>query len=236
MAGGSRQTSADSTGAWTMTVDLRRGQERVQVRRDRPGDRQARRAARPGRHHRAGQRDRGADADDRPARRGTTFENGAIPVQGTAANATSVTITRDLRRPGRRGAARPSAGPSRRAERSAGPGRRSPSRSGRRHLGHRRQPAPADDRPLDDHGHRLEREDESRRPCRVHVAVAYKGVNLVVKIKGGSAWIKVWVDGKIDETVGRAGRTLPRRPGPDVHRQGPRSRSGPARRGRRSSP
>jgi hypothetical protein len=40
----------------------------------------------------------------------------------------------------------------------------------------------------------------------VHVSVAYKGVNLVVKIKGGSAWIKVWVDGKIDATVGRAGR------------------------------
>jgi hypothetical protein len=40
-----------------------------------------------------------------------------------------------------------------------------------------------------------------------HVAIAYKGVNLVVTIKGGAAWIKVWVDGKIDATVGRAGRT-----------------------------
>jgi hypothetical protein len=29
------------------------------------------------------------------------------------------------------------------------------------------------------------------------VAVAYKGVNLVVEIKGGPAWIKVWVDGKL---------------------------------------
>jgi hypothetical protein len=40
-----------------------------------------------------------------------------------------------------------------------------------------------------------------------HVAVAYQGVNLVVSIRGGSAWIKVWVDGVIDPTVGRAGRT-----------------------------
>jgi hypothetical protein len=31
-----------------------------------------------------------------------------------------------------------------------------------------------------------------------HVTVAYKGVNLVVEIKGGPAWIKVWVDGKLD--------------------------------------
>jgi hypothetical protein len=31
-----------------------------------------------------------------------------------------------------------------------------------------------------------------------HVAVDYKGVNLVVEIKGGPAWLKVWVDGKLD--------------------------------------
>jgi hypothetical protein len=40
-----------------------------------------------------------------------------------------------------------------------------------------------------------------------HVSVAYKGVNLVVTIKGGAAWIKVWVDGDIAPTVGRAGKT-----------------------------
>ncbi len=32
-------------------------------------------------------------------------------------------------------------------------------------------------------------------------------MNLVVAIKGGSAWIKVWVDGQIDPTVGRSGFT-----------------------------
>jgi hypothetical protein len=35
-----------------------------------------------------------------------------------------------------------------------------------------------------------------------------KGVNLVVTIKGGRAWIKVWVDGKIDPGVGAAGQVL----------------------------
>jgi hypothetical protein len=39
-----------------------------------------------------------------------------------------------------------------------------------------------------------------------NVAVAFKGVNLVVNIKGGKAWIKVWVDGKIDEDIGVAGK------------------------------
>jgi cytoskeletal protein RodZ len=41
-----------------------------------------------------------------------------------------------------------------------------------------------------------------------NVSVAFKGVNLVVSIKGGKAWIKVWVDGKIDERVGAAGKVL----------------------------
>jgi cytoskeletal protein RodZ len=39
------------------------------------------------------------------------------------------------------------------------------------------------------------------------VTVAYSGVNLVVSINGGSAWIKVWIDGKVDPTIGQAGRT-----------------------------
>jgi hypothetical protein len=38
------------------------------------------------------------------------------------------------------------------------------------------------------------------------VTVAYKGVNLVVSITGGRAWLKVWIDGKIAPDVGAAGR------------------------------
>ena len=41
-----------------------------------------------------------------------------------------------------------------------------------------------------------------------HVTVAYKGVTLVVTAKGGRAWIKVWVDGKIDPKVGAAGKVI----------------------------
>ncbi|MEO5964420.1 MAG: RodZ domain-containing protein [Candidatus Limnocylindrales bacterium] len=38
-----------------------------------------------------------------------------------------------------------------------------------------------------------------------NVAISYKGVNLVVEIKGGRAWLKVWVDGKVSKVTGSAG-------------------------------
>ncbi len=38
------------------------------------------------------------------------------------------------------------------------------------------------------------------------VTVSYSGINLVVSIKGGRAWLKVWVDGKLDDTIGAAGQ------------------------------
>jgi hypothetical protein len=44
------------------------------------------------------------------------------------------------------------------------------------------------------------------------ITVDYEGVNLVVSIRGGPAWIKVWVDGKLvgpqAGTVYRDGKTL----------------------------
>ncbi len=38
------------------------------------------------------------------------------------------------------------------------------------------------------------------------MTVAYRGVNLVVDIKGGDAWLKVWIDGVLDESIGASGR------------------------------
>lgn len=40
------------------------------------------------------------------------------------------------------------------------------------------------------------------------VTVAYKGVNVVVNIQGGNAWLKVWVDGVVDDRLSQAGKTL----------------------------
>jgi hypothetical protein len=42
-----------------------------------------------------------------------------------------------------------------------------------------------------------------------NVTVAYQGVTLVVSIKSGSrAWVKVWVDGRIDPGLGAAGQVI----------------------------
>jgi cytoskeletal protein RodZ len=41
-----------------------------------------------------------------------------------------------------------------------------------------------------------------------NVTVVYKGVNLVVTVKGGRAWLKVWVDGVLDPGLGAAGGVI----------------------------
>ncbi len=38
-----------------------------------------------------------------------------------------------------------------------------------------------------------------------NVSIVYKGVNLVVTIKGSTAWLKVWVDGKVSKATGAGG-------------------------------
>ncbi len=38
-----------------------------------------------------------------------------------------------------------------------------------------------------------------------NVSIIYKGVNMVVTIKGSPAWLKVWVDGKVSKATGAAG-------------------------------
>jgi cytoskeletal protein RodZ len=206
MAGGTRQTSADSTGAWSLTVDLRRGTNEYKFEAVDPE------TGKPALEPRmvvitvrVSEIEPLKLSVDQPVEN-ATFENGAIPIQGTTVNATSVRITATWDGPAG-GAPAPSPGPS---GAPAGP------------------PAPApitvavgpngawttDASPLQlttgnwtititaSNATTTATQTQSR-----HVSVAYKGVNLVVKIKGGAAWIKVWVDGKIADTVGRAGKT-----------------------------
>jgi cytoskeletal protein RodZ len=200
MAGGTRQTAADSTGAWTMTVDLRRGRNTFKFDAVDPDT---------GKHA-----DQAADVVitvpvsaisqieaptftiDQPAD-GASFENGAIPVRGTAMNATTIKVAATYDGPvGGKPAAAPGS-----------------------------VPAPAavtvpvgSDGTWDMGANPLQlttgrwtitvtasNASQSSSLTR-HVSVAYQGVNLVVKVKGGSAWIKVWVDGKIDDKIGPAGR------------------------------
>ena len=202
-AGGSRQASADSTGAWSVEVDLRRGKNQFKIDATDPET---------GKHP-----DQTAQVVitvpfaqieaplltvDQPAD-GITLENGAIPVQGTATNATSVSVsaTYDGAVPG-----------------SAGSAGASP------------PPAPAAvDVPVADDGTfntplqlttgrwsivvtATGASGKTTSPTH-HVTVAFKGVNLVVAIKGSPAWIKVWVDGKLSTLTG-AGKTY--QPGKSV--------------------
>jgi len=195
-AGGSRQASADSTGAWSVEVDLRRGKNQFKIDATDPET---------GKHP-----DQTAQVVitvpfaqieaplltvDQPAD-GITLENGAIPVQGTATNATSVSVsaTYDGAVSGAAGGAGASPPPA---------------------------PAPVDVPVADDGTFNTPLQLTTGRWSIVvtatgasgkttspthHVTVAFKGVNLVVAIKGSPAWIKVWVDGKLSTLTG-AGKT-----------------------------
>jgi cytoskeletal protein RodZ len=198
LAGGTRQISADSTGAWSIDIDLRRGKNQLKIDATDP--------------------DTGKHAEqpveivitvplpfadievprltvDQPAD-GATFANGAIPVQGTTQNAASVTVTATFDGP---------------ADGAPASGASPP------------PPSTPITVPVDEDGTfstplqltagrwsitvtALGSGDKTTSLTR-HVTVAYKGVNLVVQIKGGRAWIKVWVDGKLDSRTGAAGKT-----------------------------
>ena len=201
MAGGSRQASADSTGAWTMTVDLRRGRNEFKFDAlDPDTGKHAEQPAQVVITVPVSQIQGPTVKIDGPAE-GTTFQNGAIPLTGTATGAPSVTIAATYEGP-IAGVAGPSAPP-----------------SGAPSVGPAPVTAPVGtDGKWDTGANPLQlttgrwtitvtaTNEAGSATLPVHVSVGYKGVNLVVKVKGGSAWIKVWVDGKIDDTVGRAGR------------------------------
>jgi cytoskeletal protein RodZ len=215
MAGGSRQVSADSTGAWSATVDLRRGRNTFTIDATDPDT---------GKHAETpaqvvitvpiSQAQGPTLSIDNPAE-GTVFENGAIPVGGTATNATSVTVTATYDGPV--GAA-PTPSPT--PPPSPAPGASGPPAGGTGGGGPAPLTIPVTSDGTWDTGTsplqlttgrwtitvRASNETASATLTR-HVSVAYKGVNLVVTVKGGAAWIKVWVDGQIAPNVGRAGKT-----------------------------
>jgi cytoskeletal protein RodZ len=148
---------------------------------------------------------------------GTTYGNGAIAVEGTTTNAKTVTVTAAFMGPdvaGHAPAATPAPTPAPQASPGASPGATS---------------APgttvdvADDGsfslpPLELTAGRwaititaTSAEGKTASLTR-NISVAYSGVNLVVQIKGGPAWIKVWIDGKLASVpsgnVYQPGKTL----------------------------
>ncbi len=193
------RVTADGTGRWSADVDLRRGRNEFDITALDP--------------------DTGKQAEtpaqvfitvpflvieaptlsvDSPAE-GAQFENGAIPVKGTTTNATSVSVSATLTGsvPGQAAASlSPAPSPS---GPTVGPVAVSVGADG------------SFDTPLDLSAGNWQisltatsAQGKTTTLTR-NVSIQYKGVNLVVTIKGSRAWIKVWVDGKVSSVTGPAG-------------------------------
>lgn len=197
------QVTALSDGAWSAAVDLRRGRNQFDISAVDP--------------------DTGKQSDqtlhvfitvpllqaaveapsltvDQPAD-GATFQNGAIPLAGKATNATTVVVSAKWLG---------SSGP------PTGAGQPTPAPPAK--------PADVTVPVADDGSYNAPFEltagrwaltvtarnsDGKTAALTRNVTVAYQGVTLVVSIKSGSrAWIKVWVDGKLDPGLGAAGQVV----------------------------
>jgi cytoskeletal protein RodZ len=217
LAGGTRQVSADSTGFWSQEIELRRGKNQFRIdAMDPETGKHAERAMEvvisvPFREIEA------PGLTVAQPEEGATFQNGAIPVQGTATNATKVTVEATYLGPVASTGA-PVVSPPPAA--SAGPGGSAAPAPTAAPGGPTIAPVTVtvgDDgtwnTPLQLTTGRWSivvtaSNDQGKTNSLTRtVAVAYKGVNLVVSIKGSNAWIKVWVDGKLDPVVA-SGRTI----------------------------
>jgi cytoskeletal protein RodZ len=191
--------TADADGDWTQKVDLRRGRNQFDVTAVDPE---------------TGKKSEGSVSliitvpflvieaptltVDQPAD-GVTYENGAIPVQGRTTNAASVVVSAVYTGP----AGPPPAGGATPASPKAPP------------------PVPVNvgedgsfSTPFELTAGKwaitvtASSSEGKTAALTRNVTVAYKGVNLVVSIEGGRAWLKVWIDGKIDPDIGAAGKVF----------------------------
>jgi cytoskeletal protein RodZ len=210
-----QSATALTSGAWSVQVDLRRGQNRFQITARNPETGKAAETPRevvitvPFLEFQAP-----TLTISNPVE-GTSYGNGAIAVEGTTTNAKSVTVTATFLGAAAGG---PGAAPTRGPAASVAPGATTGPAAG---------PGTtvdvADDGtfafpPLDLTAGRwaitvtaTSAENKTASLTR-NITVAYEGVNLVVTIRGGPAWIKVWVDGKLAGpqagTVYQAGKSL----------------------------
>ena len=191
--------TASSTGAWAADVDLRRGRNQFDVSAVDPDT---------GKHSEETVHlfitvpflviEAPTLTVDQPAE-GASFQNGAIPVGGHATNAASLVVT--ARYLG--SSAPPAVGGATPAPPATPPSVTVPVADD----GTYRTPYELTA------GHWMltitasSAEGKTASLTR-NVTVAYKGVNLAVAIKSGRAWIKVWLDGKIDPVLGAAGQVI----------------------------
>jgi len=197
-----QQVSAGPDGDWTADVELRRGRNQFDVTAIDP-DTGKRSEVTIRRFITVPVPDLEIVAPtltvEQPAE-GTSFANGAIPVAGRATNAASVVVSATYvgptSEPGAEGAATPAPPP---------------------------VPSPVTLEVADDGSFSTPYEltagrwtitvtaesPQGRTSAQTrNVSVVFQGVNLVVTIEGGRAWLKVWVDGKLDPDLGAAGSVI----------------------------
>ncbi|HEX8939258.1 MAG TPA: helix-turn-helix domain-containing protein [Candidatus Limnocylindrales bacterium] len=221
---GTIRVSADASGHWSQDVPLRRGRNQFDITAldpatDKPSPTQSIFITVPFSIVQAPTLTVDSPAD------GATFENGAIPVQGTTTDATTVTISAAyLGLPPATGgtpappapsatpahpAATPAASPSVSSGASPGDGGSGPKPV--------TVPVGSDgsfSSPFELTAGRwtltiAASSDQGKTTTLTRtVTVLYKGVLVVVKVQGGPAWIKVWEDGQLDSAVGAAGIVL----------------------------
>ncbi len=138
---------------------------------------------------------------------GATFQNGAIPVQGSTTNAASVTVSASYLGPVGPAAPVKTASPSPGASATPLPTPVAPSAQ---------TVTPATDGsfsvPFELTAGRwtltitATSSDGKAQSVSRTVTVSYQGVNLVVTIRNSPAWLKVWVDGQVDPDIGVGGQ------------------------------
>jgi cytoskeletal protein RodZ len=195
------RVSADAEGRWTAEVELRRGRNQFDITAlDPDTGKQAETPARvfitvPFLVIEAPTLD-----VDSPAE-GAQFENGAVPVKGSTTNAETVSVSAVWTGPAEGQPAAntpaPSASP---AGPTVGPATVAVAEDG------------SFETPLDLSAGRWQivvtatsKEGKAVTLTR-NVSIKYQGVNLVIRVKGARAWLKVWVDGKVSDVTGVAGR------------------------------
>jgi cytoskeletal protein RodZ len=194
------RTTAAGDGSWSIKVDLRRGQNKFEVSALDP--------------------ETGREAEGRRVIQvnvpflvvqaptltvsqpvdGTTYENGAIPVEGTTTNASNVQVAASWLGP-----ALPGIGP------TPGPAASSPAVApvtvAVKEDGTFASPLELTSGRWSITVTATSPEGKSASLTRT-VTVAYKGVTLVITIKGSNTWLKVWVDGVVDPELSSSGRTI----------------------------
>jgi hypothetical protein len=191
--------TALANGSWSIEVDLRRGQNNFEISALNPETGREAETTRnvqitvPFLVVQAPTLTLGQPVD------GTTYENGAIPVQGSATNAASVQVVAS-----RVGPVEAAGGPAPPAATDAPVAATVPVNDD----GTFASPVELTTGEWSVTVTATSPEGKSASLTRA-VTVAYRGVNLVINVKGSATWLKVWVDGVVDPTLTAGGRTMP---------------------------